>query len=93
MKKFTLTALCLLLTLGSFAQWKPAGDKIKTTWAEKIDPNNVLPEYPRPIMERGEWKNLNGLWEYAIIEKGKQVAVCKKFLNPCQIQNKFPKPS
>ena len=73
MKKFTLTALCLLLTLGSFAQWKPAGDKIKTTWAEKIDPNNVLPEYPRPIMERGEWKNLNGLWEYAIIEKGKQV--------------------
>ena len=73
MKKFTLTALCLLLTLGSFAQWKPAGDKIKTSWAEKIDPNNVLPEYPRPIMERGEWKNLNGLWQYAIVEKGKPV--------------------
>ncbi|MBE6276410.1 MAG: beta-galactosidase [Bacteroides sp.] len=73
MKRMTMTALCLLLTMGMFAQWKPAGEKIKTSWAEKIDPNNVLPEYPRPIMERGEWKNLNGLWQYAVIEKGKQV--------------------
>src|SRR5690606_27727747 len=48
------------------AQWKPAGDKIKTKWAEQIDPANVLPEYPRPIMERPDWKNLNGLWDYGI---------------------------
>ena len=48
------------------AQWKPAGDKIKTSWAESVDPQNVLPEYPRPIMERSSWKNLNGLWDYAI---------------------------
>ena len=73
MKKLVLTSLCMLLTLGCFAQWKPAGDKIKTSWAEKIDPNNVLPEYPRPIMERGEWKNLNGLWNYAVIERGKAI--------------------
>jgi len=46
--------------------WKPAGDKIKTAWAEKVDPLNPLPEYPRPQMVRSEWKNLNGLWEYAI---------------------------
>ncbi|MDR1783280.1 MAG: beta-galactosidase, partial [Dysgonamonadaceae bacterium] len=26
-----------------------------------------LPEYPRPILERTEWKNLNGLWDYAIL--------------------------
>lgn len=69
MKKTIVTTLCLLMTLGSLAQWKPAGDKIKTDWATKIDPNNVLPEYPRPIMERGEWKNLNGLWQYAIVNK------------------------
>ena len=73
MKNTVLSALCLLLSLGVNAQWKPAGDKIKTEWAEQVDPNNVLPEYPRPIMERGEWKNLNGLWNYAIIEKGQPI--------------------
>ena len=52
------------------AQWKPAGDKIQTKWAEAINPEQVLPEYPRPIMERQEWKNLNGLWKYALISKG-----------------------
>lgn len=46
--------------------WKPAGDKIMTEWGENIDPNNVLPEYPRPQLVRGEWINLNGLWDYAI---------------------------
>ncbi len=60
----------IVLTVGVFAtsmaQWQSAGDKIKTAWAEKIDVNNVLPEYPRPMMERDSWKNLNGLWEYAI---------------------------
>ena len=73
MKKTILSAMCLLLSLGINAQWKPAGDKIMTEWASQVDPNNVLPEYPRPIMERGEWKNLNGLWNYAIIEKGQPI--------------------
>jgi beta-galactosidase/beta-glucuronidase len=57
-------------SLNASAQWKPAGDKIKTAWADKINPQNVLPEYPRPIMERQEWQNLNGLWEYAILPAG-----------------------
>lgn len=53
-----------------YSQWKPAGDKIKTPWAEKIDVNRVLPEYPRPILERTDWLNLNGLWEYSILKAG-----------------------
>ena len=52
------------------AQWKPAGERIKTEWATKIDVENVLPEYPRPIMERPDWMNLNGLWNYAIAPVG-----------------------
>ncbi|QIK54436.1 beta-galactosidase [Dysgonomonas sp. HDW5B] len=65
--KLNLLLLTFVLSGTSlFAQWKPAGDRIKTKWAETIDPNNVLPEYPRPIMERPDWVNLNGLWEYSI---------------------------
>ena len=61
-----LLAFCAFATICSAgAQWKPAGDKIKTDWAEKVDPRNVLPEYPRPGMERADWQNLNGEWEYA----------------------------
>ena len=71
MKKNFLTMLLASALCGStFAQWKPAGDKIKTSWGEQLDPKNVLPEYPRPIMERNDWKNLNGLWKYAITPKG-----------------------
>lgn len=71
MKKNFLTILFVLaLCSSTFAQWKPAGDKIKTSWGEQLDPKNVLPEYPRPIMERSDWKNLNGLWKYAITPKG-----------------------
>lgn len=76
MMKFKNIYQILLICLALFsqtiitAQWKPAGDKIKTKWAENIDPENVLDEYPRPIMERAEWKNLNGLWDYAIREHG-----------------------
>ena len=69
-QRFLFTALCFAAVCGAFAQWAPAGDKIKTTWAESVDPDNVLPEYPRPIMERDEWKNLNGLWQYAVVERG-----------------------
>lgn len=63
-----IIAICAFACAG-FSQWKPAGDKIKTEWADKVDPKNVLPEYPRPIMERQQWLNLNGLWDYAITKK------------------------
>nr|WP_315141470.1 sugar-binding domain-containing protein [uncultured Flavobacterium sp.] len=71
MKKNVTVLLFLCLGLSLSAQWKPAGEKIKTEWANKVNPKQVLPEYPRPIMERKEWKNLNGLWNYAIQEVGK----------------------
>ena len=68
MKNFLILSLLLaFLTTEVCAQWKPAGDKIKTQWANKINTSAVLPEYPRPIMERNEWKNLKFIGRTDII--------------------------
>lgn len=48
------------------ADWKPVPGRIMTQWAEQVDPDNVLPEYPRPQLVREHWINLNGLWDYAV---------------------------
>ncbi len=70
MKRTIVVISLVFIALSLSAQWKFAGDKIKTTWADKIDPSKTLPEYPRPLMERSEWQNLNGLWDYAILSAG-----------------------
>jgi len=64
-------ALLITLAMVSSSQpWQPAGDKIKTRWAGQVNPAAPLPEYPRPIMQREMWQNLNGLWDYAILPRG-----------------------
>jgi beta-galactosidase/beta-glucuronidase len=66
----------LLFSVSSMAHmshaqdWKPAGDKIKTSWAERVNPQKPHPEYPRPQLIRdNNWVNLNGLWSYKIENK------------------------
>ncbi|UAY57429.1 beta-galactosidase [Arachidicoccus terrestris] len=58
------------LLLGSMTisaqNYKPVADKIMTKWAADVNPKAPLPEYPRPQLKRGDWNNLNGLWQYAI---------------------------
>ncbi|KAF7596953.1 hypothetical protein BBP40_011319 [Aspergillus hancockii] len=36
---------------------------LTTPWTHKVG-TNPWPEYPRPQLERSEWKNLNGIWQY-----------------------------
>lgn len=72
MKNCLCTALVLsLMTAGTVSaqSWAPAGDRIRTAWAEEVTPENVHKEYPRPQMVRPDWKSLNGLWEYSITPK------------------------
>jgi len=41
-------------------------EQLYTIWGKELDPGHVLEEYPRPAMVRESYKNLNGIWEYAI---------------------------
>ena len=41
-------------------------NSLTTVWGEALDASNVLPEHPRPRMQREEYAMLNGVWEYAI---------------------------
>ena len=67
----TSTIAALLAVAGTLSaqNWTPAGNRIKTKWAEEVSPTNAHPEYPRPQMLRPEWKSLNGLWDYAVTPK------------------------
>lgn len=40
--------------------------QLLTKFSESLDPRRVLPEYPRPMLVRNSYYNLNGLWEYAV---------------------------
>ena len=57
-------------------------------WAEEVNPDNVLPEYPRPQMVRDQWMNLNGLWNYAITQKDAQTFTSEgKILVPFAVES------
>jgi len=62
--RILLLANCIALTAS--AQWKLKTERIVTDYASTVTPENVHREYPRPQMVRKDWKNLNGLWDYAI---------------------------
>lgn len=36
---------------------------MKTNWTDKVG-TSPWPEYPRPRLQRSDWKNLNGVWRY-----------------------------
>ncbi|WP_432713621.1 glycoside hydrolase family 2 protein [Pedobacter sp.] len=74
--KVLVTTILLVFSFSSSViaqqqqQWSLIKDKIATPWAEKVNSKAPLPEYPRPQLVRSaNWKNLNGLWSYAITPK------------------------
>jgi Glycosyl hydrolases family 2, sugar binding domain/Glycosyl hydrolases family 2/Glycosyl hydrolases family 2, TIM barrel domain len=69
-KVFGRTTLILAILLspraGKCVDWHPAKAPLMTRWSAEVSPTNAWPQYPRPQLVRPDWKNLNGLWDYAI---------------------------
>ncbi|MCD6332064.1 MAG: beta-galactosidase, partial [Bacteroidales bacterium] len=74
MKHYRLILLILLNSLWIILSgcqpenttYHPQEGPLKTRWSDEVQPGKTWQEYPRPQMVRPNWKNLNGLWEYAI---------------------------
>lgn len=72
MRKNLITSLVLLLNFVAIYGQGVSEKKIETPWAKEVTAKNVWKEYPRPQLERNEWMNLNGLWDYAIVKKDEE---------------------
>lgn len=68
-KLFFVSSFCSMF-LAATAQYSQQPVTISSPWASEINEANAWQEYPRPQLVRKEWKNLNGLWDYAIVNKG-----------------------
>lgn len=73
-----LPILCLLPTVVRAADWQPAKGPLLTRWVNDVKPDAVLPDYPRPTLQRDDWQSLNGLWQFAIAKAGDEPPLGRK---------------
>ncbi|UII19549.1 galactose-binding domain-containing protein [Fulvivirga ligni] len=60
-----IVILFMTAAFGLHAQdWQMKQANLMTEFANDVNPQNVLPEYPRPQLVREKWLNLNGLWQF-----------------------------
>ncbi|OQO95040.1 glycoside hydrolase [Saccharomonospora piscinae] len=80
-KRTVLAVLSALLTAAALTPtaaaqpsdgWTPGEARLTTPWTDDVSPRNALPEYPRPQLTRPEWRNLNGVWEFAGAAEGQR---------------------
>ncbi len=45
---------------------KPFESELITEWGAAVTAENAWTEYPRPQLQRDNWTNLNGRWDYAV---------------------------
>src|SRR5690348_5233235 len=82
MKKQLLVLAFFIAGKAALAQqdsWKIVPGHITTEWADKVNPSHPLNVYPRPQLQRSEWQNLNGLWQYAILPASDDKAIPASF--------------
>lgn len=65
-KKLFIAVLIGIAAHISVYATSPEKERIKTVWADKVTSENVWQSFPRPQLERSEWINLNGLWDFAV---------------------------
>ncbi|MEN1678826.1 MAG: sugar-binding domain-containing protein [Planctomycetota bacterium] len=51
---------------------KPFTSDLITKWGEGVTADNAWTEYPRPQLQREQWTNLNGHWDYAVTAATRQ---------------------
>ena len=66
MNKYLIILLSVINSALMAQDWKAAQNPLFTEWGKKVTPQNVWQEYPRPMMVRDNWQNLNGLWDFNI---------------------------
>jgi len=64
LKLLTLTLFLPMMT--SAVDWKMAKASLTTEWGETVTTENAWKEYPRPQLQRENWTNMNGIWNYVV---------------------------
>jgi hypothetical protein len=69
MQYISNTVLAVLLMGGLYLAtparaWQMQSAPLMTDWAQQVDTNSPLPEYPRPQLVRSNWLSLNGIWQF-----------------------------
>lgn len=87
--KKTILVSAIALCGIQVSAYQPLDTHIHTPWAQEVNPLNVWNNYPRPNMKRVEWKNLNGLWDYAILpaKEGKPASYEGEILVPFAVES------
>ena len=74
----TLVILAFALAVISTADaYSPARGRMMTRWGNNVNPDNVWQSYPRPQLVRGDWKNLNGMWDCSVTAREEGISAAK----------------
>ena len=76
-----LIIIASITTLWGHAQEQfvtPKEAPLVTPWGETVNEQQVHNEYPRPLLQRSRWMNLNGRWEFQEAKEGEKAPVGQK---------------
>ncbi len=92
MKSLVTSLLMLSITVAALpAAAQSQSPRLRTRWAAEVTPDRALPEYPRPQMVRAQWQNLNGLWDYVVLDAaaGRPETYAGRILVPFPIESQL----